>query len=228
MIRKFVNARSPLRILEKGIQGGLGAGNLGLVLAGHGVGKTPFLVGVALDHLLRGDAVLHVALGQTVGHTRAYYDTVWDELVSSTHLDDAASVRAEIDRKRSIRSYPAAGFGPGKLREAAKVEAETRGKPSLVIVEDLDAATSRADLQDLRALAAELGADLWVSVACATEKVNGLPAGLAASRDAFAVILALEPEAGAVALRALKDHDSPNAEALRISLDPKTLLLKRS
>jgi hypothetical protein len=228
MIRKFVNARSPLRILEQGIHGGLGAGNLGLVLAGHGVGKTPFLVGVALDHLLRGDAVLHVALGQTVGHTRAHYDTVWDELVQSTHLDDAATVRAEIDRKRSIRSYPSAGFGASKLREAAKIEAETRGKPSLVIVEDLDAATSPADLADLRALAAELAADVWVSVACPGEKVRDLPAPLAGSRDAFAVILALEPESGAVGLRALKDHDSANVEALRVWLDPRTLLLKRA
>ena len=65
-LRKFVNARSPLRLLEKGLHGGLGIGNLGLVLAGRGVGKTPFLVGVALDEGLRGGRVLHVALDQTV------------------------------------------------------------------------------------------------------------------------------------------------------------------
>ena len=47
-------------------------------------------------------------------------------------------------------------------------------------------------------------------------------------RAHFAVILALEPENGAVALRALKDHENPNPEALRVALDPKTLLLKRS
>jgi len=33
MYRKFLNARSPLRLLEKGLHGGLGTGNLGLVLA---------------------------------------------------------------------------------------------------------------------------------------------------------------------------------------------------
>ena len=49
MYRKFLNARSPLRLLEKGLHGGLGKGNLGLVLAGHGVGKTACLVGIALD-----------------------------------------------------------------------------------------------------------------------------------------------------------------------------------
>ena len=55
MYRKFLNARSPLRLLEKGLHGGLGRGNLGVVLAGHGVGKTSFLVCVGLDELLRGE-----------------------------------------------------------------------------------------------------------------------------------------------------------------------------
>ena len=62
LYKKFLNARSPLRLLEKGLHGGLGAGNLGVVLAGHGVGKTAFLVGVALDELLRAGRVLHVCL----------------------------------------------------------------------------------------------------------------------------------------------------------------------
>ena len=62
--------------------------------------------------------MLNVSLDQSVSHTRAYYDTVFDELASSTHLEDEARVRADVDRHRSIRSYPAAGFGSGKLREA--------------------------------------------------------------------------------------------------------------
>ena len=68
MDQKFLNARSPLRLLEKGLHGGLGAGNLGIVLAGHGVGKTSFLVGVAMDELLRKGRVLHVSLSHTVSH----------------------------------------------------------------------------------------------------------------------------------------------------------------
>ena len=77
MYRNYLNARSPLRLLEQGLHGGLGAGNLGVVVAAHGVGKTPFLVGVALDELLRGGSVLHACCDQTVGHVRAHYDTVF-------------------------------------------------------------------------------------------------------------------------------------------------------
>ena len=102
MYRKFLSARSPLRLLERGLHGGLGKGNIGLVLAGPGVGKTSFLVGVALDDLLRGEHVLHVSLDQSVSHTRAYYDTVFDELASSTHLEDEVRVHAETLTERAV------------------------------------------------------------------------------------------------------------------------------
>ena len=125
MYKKFLNARSPLRLLEKGLHGGLGKGNLGVVVARHGVGKSSFLVGVALDDLMRGEAVLHVTLDHTVSHVRAHYDTVFEDLAATTHLDDAATIHAEIDRKRSIRVYPPNAMSVSKLRDAVKVEAET-------------------------------------------------------------------------------------------------------
>ncbi len=229
MYRKFLSARSPLRLLEQGLHGGLGKGNIGLVLAGPGVGKTSFLVGVALDDLLRGDHVLHVALDESVSHTRAYYDTVFDELASSTHLEEEAVVRADVDRRRSIRAYPEAGFGAGKLREAGKFGEEAGCEPGLVSLEGFDlGAASRQEMLDLKAIAAEIEAELWLSVACPDEKVPGIPAPIAELGDAISVILALEPEPGSVALRALKEHDNPDVEALRVALDPKSLLLVRS
>ena len=229
MYQKFLMARSPVRLLEKGLHGGLGKGNLGLVLAGHGIGKTSFLVGVALDELLRGGDVLHVAIDQTVAHTRAHYDTLFEELASSARLDDAPVVHADVDRRRSIRAVTSASFSAAKLREAVKIQQETAGAPALVILENFDAARgSKDELLDMKALAQELGAELWLSVACPGEKVDGLPGALGSARDTFGVILALEPEGKGVALRALKDHESPNPSALRVALDPRTLLLTRS
>jgi hypothetical protein len=229
MYQKFLTARSPVRLLEKGLHGGLGKGNLGLVLAGHGIGKTSFLVGVALDELLRGGCVLHIAIDQTVGHTRAHYDTLFEELASTARLDDAPTVHADVDRRRSIRAVTSGSFGAAKLREAAKLQQEMGSSPALVILENFDASRgSRDELLDVKALAQELGAEIWLSVACPGEKVEGLPGALPASRETFGVILALEPDGKGVALRALKDHESANPGALRVALDPRTLLLTRS
>lgn len=217
-----------MRLLEKGLHGGLGSGNLGLVLAGHGVGKTPFLVGVALDDLLRGRPVLHIALDQTVAHTRAYYDTVFDDFAAHAHLDDEAVVHDQVDRLRSIRAYPPQGFDAAKLREALKHEAEGGNPPSVVIVEGVDvAATQPAELAELRSLAGEQSLEIWLSVACETETFEELPPEAGHSREAFDVILALEPGDDCVLLRAFKDHDNPDVSNLHVALDPRTLLLTR-
>jgi hypothetical protein len=229
LYKKYLNARSPLRLLEKGLHGGLGAGNIGVVLAGHGVGKTAFLVGVALDELLRARRVLHVCLDHTVAHVRAHYDTVFEDLATSTHLENAVELRAEIDRHRSIRVYPPNTLTASKLRDAVKLEIDAGAKPSLLILEGLDCQTLPHDeLSEIKALAAELGAEVWISTPAAEERVAVVPASLRKARDLISVVLALEPGDGIVGLRALKDHDNPDPTSLRVSLDPRTLLLVRS
>lgn len=229
MYRRFLTARSPLRLLEKGLHGGLKQGNLGLVLAGAGVGKTSFLVGVALDELLRGEHVLHVTLDQTVAHVRAFYDTVFDDLASSTHLEEQAITRSDVEHRRSIRAYTQAQFSSARLREAVKVETEAGSKPALVIVDGFDLASApRGELAEIRALAQELDAEIWLSAALSTERIATIPASLGGVREIASVVLALEPGVESVALRALKDHDNPDVSALHVALDPRSLLLIRS
>ena len=229
MERKFLNVRSPLRMLEKGLHGGLGVGNLGIVLAGHGVGKTSFLVGVAVDELLRKGRVLHVSCSHTVGHVRAHYDTVFDELAHSTHLENEGLIHGEIDRQRSIRVYPPNGLTSAKLRDAVKLEAEAGAKPTLIILEGLDLASlPRSDVEDVKALALELEAEVWLESASDDERVVTVPQHVTAIDDLLGVILALEPGTDTVRLRALKDHDSKDVSDLHVSLDPRTLLLVRS
>ncbi len=228
MYKKFINARSPLRLLEKGLHGGLGTSNLGVVVAGHGVGKASFLVGVALDELLRSGRVLHVSMAHTVSHIRDHYDTVFEELAATTHLDDEARVHADIDRCRSIRVYPRNSLTPAKLREAVKLETEANGQPSLVIIEGLDfESASREDIFDIKELAGELAAEVWFSVSSNDERINTIPAGIARVDDLVSVVLALEPGDGAVLLRALKDHANADLSELHVALDPRTLLLTR-
>jgi hypothetical protein len=231
MIRKFLNARSPLRLLEKGLHGGLGIGNLGALLAARGVGKTSFLVDVALDELLRGGSVLHVSADQTVAHVRTYYDTLFDDLAKATQLEDAAATHKEIDGRRSIRAYAPGSFGASKLRDAVKIDMETGLKPSLILIEGVDLAVTPIDeLEDIRALAQELAAEVWFSVPSSDDGVKEIPRYLLEMGSLVSVVLALEPANGgdAVALRALKDHDNPDIADLHVALDPKTLLLVRS
>ena len=229
MVRGFLNARSPLRLLEKGLHGGLGRGNLGLVLAGPGVGKSSFVVGVALDDLLHGKPVLHVSLDHTVQHVRDHYDTVFEDLAATTHLENPALVRAEVDKLRRIRAYPPSAFDAKRLREALELESELGARPELIVVDGLDVESrSREELAQWSVLAREAEAEIWITAHAPGEKVEELPAALRPLAELFGVILVLEPGTETVALRALKDHDSQDVAALRVALDPKTLLLVRS
>ncbi len=229
MYRKFVNARSPLRLLEKGLHGGLGIGNLGALVAGHGVGKSSFLIGVAIDELLRGGTVLHVALDQTVGHVRDHYDTIYEALATSTHLDDAKLTHGEIDNHRRIRAYNARDFTATKLADAVKIESETGARPTLIAIDGLDEAPIDADnLAGIRALARELAAEVWFTLQSDSEKVVDLPEAWTDLGDEIGVILALEPEGDVVTLRALKDHENADLQDLHVGLDPRSLLLVRS
>ncbi|MDG2049731.1 MAG: hypothetical protein P8M78_06180 [Myxococcota bacterium] len=229
MYRKFVNARSPMRLLENGLHGGLGLGNVGALIAGHGVGKTPFLVGVGMDELLRGGTVLHVAIDQTVGHVKDFYDTVFAALATNTHLDDPQRTQGEIDHRRRIRTYPARTFNVDRLSEAIQLETETGARPTLILMDGLEAAGVDPEaLKAIRELSIGLAAETWFTIEAEGERIEGLPAPWAALWEHLHVILALEPEGEVVHFRALKDHDNPDLQELRVGLDPRTLLLIRS
>src|SRR5262249_57464842 len=106
MYAKDVNEHSPLRILEKSCHGGLGKGNLGVVMARAGVGKTACLVQIGLDDLMRDKDVLHVALGQTLEHVQSWYDALFDDLAQRTQLEDKDAVRAQVTPRPAIKAYP--------------------------------------------------------------------------------------------------------------------------
>src|SRR5262245_58569954 len=120
MYAKELNDRSPLRVFEKSIHGGLGRGNIGVAVGRHGVGKTAFLVGVALDDLMRGRKVLHVALDQPVEKVREYYDEIFMDLVRTSGLEDVGRERLEMERARNIHTYLGHSFSVARLAEAIR------------------------------------------------------------------------------------------------------------
>ena len=46
----LTDANRPLRVLDKVLEGGLGLGNVGVVMARHGLGKVAVLTSIAIDH----------------------------------------------------------------------------------------------------------------------------------------------------------------------------------
>jgi hypothetical protein len=230
MYRKELNERSPLRVFEQSIHGGLGRGNIGVAVGRHGVGKTAFLVGVALDDLMRGRKVMHVALDQSVEKVRQYYDEIFMDLARSSGLEDAGRERLEMERNRHIHTYVNHSFSVARLKEAiAFLRTFAHFEPEAVMIDGLDfARESLGDMLELRGVARELNAEMWLTAVMhrdAKRDDRGIPDPVGRFDEAVSVIISLAHDGRAVHVRLLKDHENPDVSDTSIALDPTTMLL---
>jgi KaiC/GvpD/RAD55 family RecA-like ATPase len=227
---KELSERSPLRVFERSIRGGLGPGNIGVVVARHGVGKSAFLVGVAIDNLMRGKNVLHVALGQSLGRVREYYDEIFFDLARTWRLDDMDAVKRTMERHRHIHAYIGGTFSMAKLRDEVSLLREfVHFSPNALVVDGWSfEGASVEDLRELHALAKEFDAELWMSAVCHRESQKndrGVPEPLAQLESELDVIVRLAHDGKNVHVSLLKDHDNPRPSDARLALDPVTMLL---
>lgn len=238
MYRKEVNERSPMRVFEKSMHGGLGRGNVGVVAARHGVGKTPLLVQIALDDLMRDRRVLHISHEHAVDHVRAYYDEIFHDLVATSKLEAPESVKLDVERHRLIFSLMAqASTAPVSLRGGRSSMARiletvafardvAHFEPDVVVIDHFDfAQASDEAAAALAKLARELDVELWLSVHSeAMPATPGeLPAPLARFGKEFSVVVFLQAERDVVRLRLVKDHDNKDLAEPHLRLDPHTM-----
>jgi hypothetical protein len=232
MLLKELTDRSPMRVFENSIHGGLGAGNLGVVVARHGMGKTAFLVDIALDDLMRGRRVLHITIGRTIDHVREYYAEIFTDLAETTHLEDALEVRREIESHRHIKAYLKDTFSIEHLRaHIAMLREMMNFVPVAVVMDgfDFEKATVE-DLRELRAIAEGLKAEFWMSAhthRTDPRDAHGIPEPVAHLASELAVIVYMAHDGKAVQLNVLKDHDNPDVSQLSLAIDPTTMLLRQ-
>ncbi|HEX9050906.1 MAG TPA: hypothetical protein VF841_10275 [Anaeromyxobacter sp.] len=220
MIRQEAILRSPLRILDRSIRGGLGRGHLGVIMAPAGVGKSACLVQIGLDALLRQRPVLHVAVGQSVEHVSARYDALFDELAERVDLADRRGVRESIGRRRLIWASLEGAFGARGLEEAlAAFQANLGVAPAVVLVDGFqwDEREAAATVGGVKATAARAGAELWMTARDARGGELGPPRRIAPLPDDCAALVDvgvfLEPHGRHAKLTLVKDFDRfPPAE----------------
>jgi hypothetical protein len=227
--RKEWNERSPLRVFENSIHGGLGRGNIGVVMSRAGVGKTAFLVGVAMDDLLRERKVMHVSLTDSVEHVRNFYDEIFEDLKRSSNIDDAGESRLHMERSRMIHSYQS--FSLDKLRRSVNFQKQhAQFEPEVIIVDGYDVpGSTEAEWTLLRDFAKEQDVELWLSALThrgdPVTNSKGIPNPIARFEAWISVMVNLNPDKGAISVQLLKDHENTNVTDLNLRLDPTTLLL---
>jgi hypothetical protein len=233
MVEKSMMDRSPVRIFERAIGGGLGEGKLGVVLSRHGVGKTGFLIGLAVDQLLQGRKVLYISTQESVEHINNFFDQIFHAMAGSLDLDQIPQKQLRMERNRYIHVYNRKTFSLEKLEQSvAFLKDAADFEPDMVILDGTPRFenTEEWEIKGVKKMAAEWGAELWTSSNTHREgqemDARGVPAEVAKFDEHVSVIINLVTESNQVKVKIIKEHRSNEPAQVQIELDPKTLLLR--
>jgi hypothetical protein len=225
--------RSPVRVFERATKGGLGRGNVGVVLSRPGVGKTGFLIGLALDALLQGRKVLHISTQESVDRVQSFYDHIFHVLAASLNLDRPHERLLAVERNRHILAYNRKLFSLEKLENSVSFLKDAADfTPSFVIMDGTPrfGKTEQWEMDGVCRLAKEWDAEIWTSSLTHREgqqlDSRGVPMEVARFDASLAVIVNLVPTADYIKVRIVKDHDRASIPDLHLELDPATLLLR--
>ncbi len=221
---------SPLRILEQSSHGGLGRGNLGVLMARAGVGKTACLIHIAFDKLFRREKMVHVSLVDAPEKIASYYNVILYDLVKALGLEYEDEIRALIERNRMILAYLNRSFDMDRLRRNLdNLERHIGFSPDSLIVDGLDiAAVGREVLDGFKELAGEQEMEIWFSAVnhrhITERNEKGIPYPCNRVDDLFNIILQLQPGPEGMELLLLKDHEAYGLPVASIRIDPSTFL----
>lgn len=224
--------RSPRKLLERDGHPGPGPGRLALVMARAGVGKTAFLVDIGIDALLSGQKVLHISTGSTVDKIRTRYDDLLMEMLRrEKQLEHSATIQLDVERRRHIHTYMGHSFTIDRLKSAVELLKDTMHfEPQVILVDDVeDESLNPETIGAIKALAAEAGAELWMTCRIFREGPKAEPGHLPPPADQLEDLVdlgfRLDAHDAKVRLHVLKDHQEMLDEDTHILLDPQTMLL---
>jgi hypothetical protein len=242
MIISELVQRSPMRVFEKSIHGGLKAGEIGIIASTSGVGKTSVLVQIALDKLLQEKKVIHVSFTQHTAYVLAWYEDIFDEFIRKKNLENARDVKDEIVKNRVLMNFSQDGVtGDQVLRSLRAMIIEGGFKAEYLIIDGFDFSKMDRELfSKVKNFAGELGLEVWYSCTVPSggskSDEGKAPAGQYTRQnipvlikdfaDLADSVVVLEPRGDHIEFSVSKDRDTYNPPAMALKLDPKTLLIQ--
>jgi len=230
-----LNELSPLRVFNESLGGGLGRGNLGVLVSRHGVGKTACLVHLATDKLLHSEHVIHVSFSGNVEHVINWYKEVFREVSEGRSLDDAASVYNNILSNRVVMNFSQENVTIGKVLSSLETLIKHGSFKADAILFDgykLTIATED-DVRKIKAFAHEMNLEVWFSVSPVRADVTydeyGVPSTMLKYVELIDVLIGLiyNEDRDKVVMTLVKSRTTQNGTLMGVSLDPKTMLISK-
>jgi len=231
MVKSELNKRSPLRIFEKTMHGGLGKGNIGVIASRKGVGKTACLVHIATDKLLRDQSIIHVSFSNRTDHIINWYEDIFREIAKKRNLEKAVEVHDEIIKKRVIMNFSQDGVEIDKVLNSLRAMIQQGNfAAEAIVVDGYDfAKPETGGLSKVKAFAEELGLEIWIAASLKGKEPifnnKGVPFELEKYLEEIEVLISLQYHGEYVHLKLVKDHETIDLLDMNLKLDPKTLLI---
>ena len=231
-----LNSISPLRVFEDSINGGLGKGNLGVIVSRHGVGKTACLVHLATDKLFKGENVIHVSFSGNVEHVINWYKEVFREIAQVQSLDDATMVYNSILANRVVMNFSQEQVPIEKVLSSLESLIEQGSfKADTILFDGYKLTVASPDeITKIRDFAKKMNLEVWFAVSPVRPDVvydeYGVPDSLLKYYDDIDVLVALkyDEKQDKVMMTVVRAHHENVPKPAKVALDPKTMLISHN
>jgi len=160
------------------MDGGIGPGELGVVVAPSGVGKTWALAALGAAAVRAGKTVVHYTLELSQHYVGLRYDTVFTHIPSTELKERKEDVFSKLKRlpgKLKVKYYPPKGASSKTIQLHIEKMIAAGNKPDLIIIDYADLLLSHSNKTDstyaeqggvyidLRGMSGELGIPIWTA-----------------------------------------------------------------
>ncbi len=230
MLKNELILKNPLRRMGYESDDILNKGEFGAVMARAGVGKTAFLVQLALNSMLREKKVLHISLDDPVKKVSLWYKEVFSRITTHYHIQQSTQLWDMVLPHRFIMTFRVEGFSVPKLEERLTdlIEQEIF-RPDAMIIDGVPfEGPIQQDLADLKKLAERLDMQVWFTIRTHRHEApgpDGTPSQLMQVADLFEVVIQLVPVGKHIQIKAFKGPGS-TGDQTDLMLDPATMLIQ--
>ena len=166
MLKNELILKNPLRRMRYESDDILNKGQFGAVLARAGVGKTAFLVQLALNSMLREKKVLHISLDDPVKKISLWYKEVFSRIATQYDIPQSGQLWNSVLPHRFIMTFRVEGFSVPKLEERlTDLIEQDIFKPDMMIIDGIPFDDSVSpDLAKLKTLVNKHPMHVWFTI----------------------------------------------------------------